>query len=102
VVSRRAALVCIPLSPLHHTPFHAERVLFSDGAADSHVVSIAEEAQTIEHKSEPAQKELKQAQKYTAPENRPLSPPTKVTRVKVKAWIGSRFRFSHICQNKIV
>jgi hypothetical protein len=39
VVSRRAAKVCIPLSPLHHTPFHAEGVQFSDGAADSQNVS---------------------------------------------------------------
>lgn len=104
VVSRRAALVCIPLSPLHHTPFHAERVLFSDGAADSRIVSIAEEAQTIEHKSEPAQKEkeLKQAQGQVAAENGSLSTLTKVTIVKVNAGIGSRFRFSHIYQNKIV
>ena len=92
------------ISSLYHTPFYAERVQFSDGAADSHVVSIAEEAQTIEHKSEPAQKEkeLMQAQGQVAAENGSLSTLTKVTIVKVNAGIGSRFRFSHICQNKIV
>jgi hypothetical protein len=104
VVSRRAAKVCIPLSPFHHTPFHAERVLFSDGAADPRIVSITEEAQTIEHKSEPApkEKERKQAQRQAAAENGSLSTLTKVTIVKGNAWIGSRFRFSHICQNNIV